>query len=145
MLGQGKSHGMALLGKTKNDNFPNGLAWDFVSKAKKANKPSDASAVIGLEVELDCLQLRGMRVLYNDVIKVMDKYVVMKTDRNLFMLMVQKNQEALYARLIMDECKSSSLDFVRLYNDMSEIQRLTRIGNKWHIHEKEVHLSSGDD
>ena len=31
-LGQGKSHGMALLGKTKCDNYPNGLAWEFVAK-----------------------------------------------------------------------------------------------------------------
>ena len=42
-LGQGKSHGMALLGKTKNDDYPNGLAWEFVEKTKKAIKPSDAS------------------------------------------------------------------------------------------------------
>ena len=44
---------MALLEKTKSDNFPNGLAWEFISKAKMANKPSDASTVIDLEVELD--------------------------------------------------------------------------------------------
>lgn len=52
MLGQSKSHGMAFPGKTKSDDFPNGLAW-VVSKAKKVNRPSDASAVIELEVELD--------------------------------------------------------------------------------------------
>jgi hypothetical protein len=33
-LGQGKSHGIALLGKTKNDDYPNGLAYEFVVKAK---------------------------------------------------------------------------------------------------------------
>ena len=43
-----RSHGMALLSKTKSDDYPNGLAWEFVSKAKKANKPSDASTVIKL-------------------------------------------------------------------------------------------------
>ncbi len=45
-LGQGKSHGMAMLGKTKCDDYPNGLAWEFVVKAKKANKPSDASIIM---------------------------------------------------------------------------------------------------
>jgi len=59
-LGQGKSHGIALLGKTNSDNFPNALAWEFIAKAKKADKPSDASAVIELEVELDRLQLKGV-------------------------------------------------------------------------------------
>jgi hypothetical protein len=32
-FGQGKSHGIALLGKMKNDHYPNGLAYDFVAKA----------------------------------------------------------------------------------------------------------------
>ena len=30
VLGQENSHGMALLGKAKCDNYPNGLAWEFV-------------------------------------------------------------------------------------------------------------------
>ncbi len=29
-LGQGKSHGIALLGKTKRDDFPNGLAHELL-------------------------------------------------------------------------------------------------------------------
>jgi hypothetical protein len=28
-LGQGKSHGIALLGKTKNDDYPSGLAYEL--------------------------------------------------------------------------------------------------------------------
>ena len=52
---------MALLGKTKSDDFPNGLVWDFGSKAKKTNTPSDASVVIELEIELARLQLNGVR------------------------------------------------------------------------------------
>ena len=48
VLGQGKSHGIALLGKMKSDDFPNWLAYKFVVKAKKANKPSDASVMIEL-------------------------------------------------------------------------------------------------
>ena len=71
---------MTLLGKTKCDNYPNGLAWEFVAKAKKANKPSDASAIIELEVKLDKLQLKSARDFYIDVVSVMDKYEVRKTD-----------------------------------------------------------------
>jgi hypothetical protein len=61
-LGQGKSHRMALLSKTKSDDHPNRLDREFVNKAKKANKPSDDSAVIKLEVELGQFQMKGMRV-----------------------------------------------------------------------------------
>jgi hypothetical protein len=50
VLGQGKSHGMVLLSKTKNDDFPNVLAWEVIEKMKKANKPSDASVVIKMDM-----------------------------------------------------------------------------------------------
>jgi hypothetical protein len=72
-LGQGKSHGIALLGKTKSEDYPKGLAYKFVVKAKKANKPSDASARIKLKVELEKLQFKGTGDSYNDVVGVLDK------------------------------------------------------------------------
>jgi hypothetical protein len=92
-LGQGKSHGIALLGMTKSEDYPNGLAYEFVAKAKKANKPSDASAMIELEVELEKLQLKGTRDFYNDVVRVLDKYKGTKTDHELCMLMACKNHD----------------------------------------------------
>jgi len=61
-LGQAKSHGIALLGKTKSEDYPNGLAHEFVAKAKKAKKPSDASAMIKLEIKLEKLQSKGTRI-----------------------------------------------------------------------------------
>ena len=76
------------MGKTKNDDYPNGLAYEFVAKAKKANKPSDASAMIELEIELERLQLKGVRDYYNDMVGILDKYEVTKTDHELRMLMV---------------------------------------------------------
>jgi hypothetical protein len=60
---------------------------EFVAKAKKANKPSDASAMIELEIELEKLQLKGVKDFYNDVVGVLDKYEVTKTDHELNMLM----------------------------------------------------------
>ena len=79
-LGQGKSDGMAILGKTKNYDFPNGLVWEFIDKAKKANMPSVAKAMIEMDVELDWLQVKGTRDFYNDMVGVMDKYEVEKTN-----------------------------------------------------------------
>jgi hypothetical protein len=51
--------------------------------------------MIEMDVELDCLQLKGTREFYNDVVGVLDKFEVTKTDRNLCMLMAWKNNEAL--------------------------------------------------
>lgn len=50
---QGKSHGLVLRRKATNDDYPNGLAWELIEKAKNSNNPSDASAIIKLEIELD--------------------------------------------------------------------------------------------
>ena len=114
-----------------------------MQKAKKANKPSDASSMIEMDVELHCLQLKGAREFYNDVVGVMDQYG-QKDHHELCMLMARNYQDALYARLILDERKSNSPDFDMLYNDVSEIQRLTRSRNKGSENDKEVSLSSVD-
>ena len=60
-LGQGKSTGMALFKKTKNDDHPTNLAREFIHKSKKTNKPFDGSAVIKLKMELERLHLKGTR------------------------------------------------------------------------------------
>ena len=39
VLDHSKSHGLALRSKAKSDGYPNGLAWEFMSKTKKENKP----------------------------------------------------------------------------------------------------------
>ena len=140
--GSGKESWDSLLGKTKSNEFPNGLAHEFVAKAKKTNKPLDASAMIELEAKLDKLQLKGARDFYNDVVGVLDKYEVMKTDQELCMLMARKNHDMSYARLILDELKSSSPNFDRLCNSISEIQRLTKSGSQKSTGEKEVHRAS---
>ena len=54
---------------------------------KKANKPTDASAMIEMDVEVDRLQFKGMRDFYNNVVSVMDRYEVRKTDHEFCMLM----------------------------------------------------------
>jgi hypothetical protein len=144
-LGQDKIHGIALLGKTKNNDVPNGLAYEFVEKAKKANNPSDASAMIQLAIELKKLQLKGARDFYNDMVGVLDKYKVTKTDHKLIMFMARKNHDTSYAQLIVDKLKSDSPDFDELCNSVSEIQRLTRSGNRGCTGDNEVHLSSVDD
>jgi hypothetical protein len=100
--------------------------------------------MIKLEIELEKLQLKGARDFYNDVVGVLDKYEVTKTDHKLIMLMARKNHDTSYARLILDELKSASPDFDELCNSVSEIQRLTRSGNRGRTGDKEVHLSSVD-
>ena len=67
-----------------------------------------------------------------------------KSNHHLCMLMALKNNEASYARLILDELKSSEPDFDSLCNNVSAMQRPTRSGNKDPGNKKEVSLSSVD-
>ena len=73
------------------------LAYNFVSKSKKAKKPSDASAMIELKIELEKLQIKGTRNFYNDVVGILDKYEGTKTDHELCKLMARKNHDTSYA------------------------------------------------
>ena len=102
VVGRAKSHGVAFLRKTKSDDYLNGLVWEFISKAKKADTPSDASTVIKLEAKLDKFQLKGVRDFYNYVVGVMDKFEVTKWNCKLCILMACKNPEASYAQLILE-------------------------------------------
>ncbi len=56
------------------------------------------------------------------MVGVLDKYEVTKTDQELCMLMACKNHDTSYARLVLDELKSSSPNFDRLCSSISEIQ-----------------------
>ena len=38
-LGQGKSHDIALLGKTKSDNYPNGLHGSLLQRPRRPTSP----------------------------------------------------------------------------------------------------------
>ncbi len=64
-----------------------------MQKAKKANKPLDASTMIEMDVELNRLQLKGARDFYNDVVGIWDKYKVTKSNHKLCILMACKNHE----------------------------------------------------
>ena len=85
--------------------------------------------MIELEIELEKLQLKGVRDFYNDVVGVLDKYDVTKTDHKLCMLMVGKSHNMSYVQLILDELKSTSPTFDNLCNGISEIQQLMKSGS----------------
>ena len=78
------------------------------------------------------------------MVGILDKFEVTKSNCKLCMLMACKNHEALYTRLVLERLKSSKPDFDRLGNDILEIQRLTRSGDKGPRNDKEVNLSSVD-
>ena len=66
--------------KDKNDDYPNGLACEFVDKATKGSKPSDASAMVEMDVELNQLRFKASRDFNIDKNGILDKYEVTKSN-----------------------------------------------------------------
>lgn len=93
------------MGKTKSDDFPNWLEFEFDAKSKMT---SAAMSLIELEIELEKLHLKGVKDFCNGKVSVLDKYEVTKMDHKLCMLVVHKNHDMSYAQLILDKLKSTS-------------------------------------
>jgi len=120
----------------------NGLSWSFVSEAKKANKPFDDCTVIKLELGLGKLKLIGTREIYMTVVRVIDDYKVTKTNQELCLGIMCKNQEDVYACLILEGPKLISPDFKRWSKDVLENWRLNQSGTKGGRNQKVAYLSS---
>ena len=53
VLGQASDHGLAVVEKTKTTDNPSGFAWKSIDALKKKSKPSNATAEIALDDDLD--------------------------------------------------------------------------------------------
>ena len=95
-----------------------------------------------MDIELDRLQFKGTRDFYNDMVGILDKYKITKSYCELCMLLAHKNQEASYARLILNELESSKPDFDRLCIDVMEIQRHIKSGREGRSYNREANLFS---
>ena len=55
-LGKGSDYGLAVIKKTKSPDHPNGLLYKTIAMLMKKSKPSDVSAEIELDSELENLK-----------------------------------------------------------------------------------------
>ena len=125
-LGQGSDHGLALMEKTKETDFPQGLAWKFVDAAMKKNKPNDTTAEMELDAALDKVQFRQAGQFYNDVVSVCARFDIQKSETDLVKLLARKQLSAAYAKMVLDHLKGSTHDLDVLCTEIGEIQRLTK-------------------
>ena len=89
VLGQGSDHGLAVIQETKTPNHPHGLAWKIVGAMMKKNKPKDASAEIEMDGELEKISFGTAQDYYNQVVAVIARYDVKKTNTELIKLMAK--------------------------------------------------------
>ena len=131
VLGQTSDHGLAIITKTKTANQPHGLAFEFIETMKRKNKPKDTSAEIEMEAELHNVKFQGANDYYNDIVAVISRYEVTKSDTDLIKIMSTKVQSTVFADKILMHMDNTSLDDLEtLCNDIAKIQRLARLTGK---------------
>jgi hypothetical protein len=148
-LGMTSSHGLAVIQKTVSTDFPQGKAYRVIEILKQKCKPSDVSAEIELDQELEKVKFNNAIDYYNDIIGVTARFEVTKSDTELIKVMAKKCKNPLYANMILQHLAGTIQDFEAICETIGKVQRLTKgpgdapraDGRR----EKEVHLASADN
>lgn len=151
VLGQESAQGMAAINKTKTVGTGGhiyGVAHKVVSSIKSKYVPSDSSAEIDLENELEKIKFRSSaNTYYIEAINVSSRYSVMKSDKEMIKIMSKKVRNSTYSKMILDELKKTNPNFETLCEEITTVQRLqksTPSGSEAK-EEKEVHLTSNEN
>ena len=88
-LGMTSSHGLAVIQKTVSTDFLHGKAYRVVEIFKQKCKPSDVSAKIELDQELDKVKFGNAIDYCNGIIGVMAQCEVTKSDTELIKIMAK--------------------------------------------------------
>ena len=119
--------------------------------AENKNKPSDASAEIEMDAELEKIKFSNVNEYYNDVVAVQARFEVTKTEMDLVKVMAKKVTNETYAKMIVDHLDAHATtpcDLEDLCDKISKIQRLTKAkggsGENKKKNEKEVQLAAAD-
>ncbi len=151
VLGQDSDHGLAMMKRTSTSDNPHGNSMRFMQLAENKNKPSDASAEIEMDAELEKIKFFNANEYYNDVVAVQARFEVTKTEMDLVKVMAKKVTNETYAKMIVDHLDAHATtpcDLEELCDKISKIQRLTKAkggsGENKKKNEKEVQLAAAD-
>jgi hypothetical protein len=143
VLAQGSSHGLAVINKTKTANCKYGRADRTMKSLLSKYSPSDTGAKIELEMALDKIPFMFANDYYNQVIATTAMYSVNMADLELCTLAGKKCHTSLYVKMILDHIKSGTVDFERIMDDITEIQRSAKsFGEEGKTREKELALNN---
>ena len=102
VLGQAINHGLTVVQKTKTTDNPSGFAWKSINAMKTKIKPSNATAEIALDNDLDDIKFASAKKYYNDVIAVTSRYDVPVSKTDLVKKLAKRVDNAVYAKVIID-------------------------------------------
>ena len=93
VLGQAINHGLTVVQKTKTTDNPSGFAWKSIDAMKKKSKPSNTTAEVTLNEDLDNIKFTSAKKYYNDVIAVTARYDVPASETGLKQEVLEKGRQ----------------------------------------------------
>ena len=124
--------------------FPHGVAFTIVEAMRLKHTPKDMIAKIKMDTDLEQLVFKKVEDFHTQVLSVMAKYKIQKTEAECIELLAKKVQNPTYAKMIIDHLEGMSHNLEKICTDIAKIQRLTRtMGPKSDTKpDKEVQLAS---
>jgi len=121
-LGMTSSDGLAVIQKTAITDFPQGKAYRVIEILKQKCKPSDMSAEIELDQELEKVKFNNTIDYYNNIIGVTARFEVTKSDTELIKVMAKKCKNPLYANMILQHFAGTIQDFEAICETIGKVQ-----------------------
>ncbi len=147
-LGQESQQGLASLRKTKTVEFPHGKVFQALLQIKAKCQPSDLTAEVELEEELENVKFHSASDYYKSFVNIQSKYDVIISETDQVKMLAKKCNSQTFSKMIMDHLNDTTIpnSLETICSDIGKIQRLAKTGSGGGQKggEKEVHLAQAD-
>ena len=86
-----------MINKYKSNNFSHGMAFTIVDAMRLKHTPKDMTAKIKMDADLEQLVLKKAKDFHTQVLSVMAKYKIQKSESEYVELLAKKVQNPTYA------------------------------------------------
>ena len=130
-LSQESLQGLAALWKTKTVDFLHGKVYQALQQIKTKCQPSDLTAEVELEEELENVKFHNASDYYKSFVTIQSKYdaIILETDQ--VKLLAKKCNSQTFLKMIMDHLNDTNIpnSLETTCSDIGKIQRLTKTGS----------------
>ena len=153
VVGQSTAHGLNMLTKTMDPiKSPDGLIHKALHSLKNKYQPSDTSAEIELESQLEAIEFSDAGEYYNNIIACKSRFGANVSETTLIKAMAKQVMNPTYMDKIMAHLKQAEddRDFEKLCEEIGSLQRMCKSTNATSAttkvkQEKEVQLTTTSD
>ena len=110
-----------MINKYKLEIFPHGVVFTIVEVMTLKHTPKDTPDKLRMNAELEQLVFRKAKNFHTQILSVMAKFGILKTERECFELLAKKVQNPRHAKMIIDHLDGSNYDLKKLCTEIAKI------------------------